>query len=121
MKKSQIVRYSSEELKQLPSESDWEANAAMSEEEIRSAIASDADDAELDVAWLRANKITAPQERFDVFILVYDEQGKSAMRRVDKLFRSKNESSRYVLALDETGKTHRVPVEMPENSASSNK
>src|SRR5215213_3514157 len=50
MKKSKIVSYSSEELEQLPSESDWEANAAMTDEEILAAIADDPDDAEL-VDW----------------------------------------------------------------------
>lgn len=39
-----VVSYSSEELDQLPDESDWEANAAMTDEEIEAAIASDPDE-----------------------------------------------------------------------------
>lgn len=41
MKKSRTVRYTSEEIKKLPSESDWKAADAMTEEEIEAAIASD--------------------------------------------------------------------------------
>lgn len=44
---SKIVSYTSEELDKLPDESDWEANAAMTDEEIEAAIASDPDAVEI--------------------------------------------------------------------------
>ena len=109
MKKSQIVSYSSEELKKLPDESDWEANAAMTPDEIRAAIASDPDDAEVDIEWLQSHKV--PEKSAVMFILVYDEQGKSAMHRVDKVFLGTGEKSDYVHVVDDTGKSYRVPVQ----------
>src|SRR3954454_14804606 len=51
MKKSKIVSYSSEELKQMRGQSDWEANAAMTDEEIEAAIASDPEEAEMHAGW----------------------------------------------------------------------
>jgi hypothetical protein len=111
MKRSQIVSYTSEELKQMPSESDWEANAAMTEEEIRAAIADDPDDSELSVEWLRTHVVKPAEETATtMFILVHDEQGHAAMRRVDKVLAGKNGESGYVRVVDDTGKTYRVPV-----------
>lgn len=53
VKPSTIARHSSEELRQMPSESDWEAANAMTEEEIQAAIASDPDSAEIDLSKAR--------------------------------------------------------------------
>ena len=50
-KKSRIVSYSSEEVKNLPSESDWAAADAMTDEDIRAAIASDPEEAALGDDW----------------------------------------------------------------------
>lgn len=111
MKKSRTVSYTSEELKNLPDESDWEANAAMTDEEIRAAIASDPDDAEVDIEWLRAHKVSQTEESAVMFVLVHDEKGKSAMRRVDKVFPNTDEKSGYVRVMDDTGKSYRVPVQ----------
>ncbi len=52
MKQSKIVEYSSEEVKRLPDESNWAANAAMTDEEIDAAIASDPDEAGLGDEWM---------------------------------------------------------------------
>jgi hypothetical protein len=53
MRKSKIDSYTSEELDQLPDESDWEANAAMTDEEIEAAIASDPDENKRSPDWLK--------------------------------------------------------------------
>ena len=53
MQKSKIVSYSSEEIKRLPDQSDWARNAAMTDEEIDAAIASDPDEADLDDNWIK--------------------------------------------------------------------
>ena len=54
-KKEHIVRYSDEELRAMmprgESKSDWAAVAAMTEEEIEAAIASDEDEAGMVVDW----------------------------------------------------------------------
>ena len=52
MTKSQTVKYTSDEIKRLPDESNWGANAAMSDEEIARSIASDPDEAELGDEWM---------------------------------------------------------------------
>jgi hypothetical protein len=115
MKKSTTVKYSSEELKQLPSESDWEANAAMTEEEIQAAIASDPDDAELSVEWLRTHKVTLPEEHPDLFIAVHDSQGKLTMHRISKVVSDSDRKSGYVRVVDDTGRSYRVPVQASED------
>jgi hypothetical protein len=58
MSKSQIVSYTSEELKQRQSQSDWAAADAMTEDEINAAIASDPEEAALGDDWLERGKIT---------------------------------------------------------------
>lgn len=58
MNKSKIVRYSSEEVKRLPSESDWEQNSAMSDEEIEAAIASDPEEADLGDGWMEHGTVS---------------------------------------------------------------
>lgn len=114
MKKSQIDSYTSEELKQLPDESDWEANAAMTEEEIRVAIESDPDDASVDVEWLRSHKITPPEEYVDMFVATRDSQGNLKMNRISKWLLGKGD---LVTIVDETGKSYQVRIE-PEAEGS---
>lgn len=58
MKQSKIVEYSSEEVKRLPSKSNWEASAAMTDEEIEAAIANDPDEAALGDEWIEHGTIT---------------------------------------------------------------
>ncbi len=52
MSESKIVRYSTEELKRMPDESNWEASGAMTDEEIDAAVAADPDEAGLDDDWM---------------------------------------------------------------------
>lgn len=52
MSEPRIVRYTSEELDQLPDESDWEAAATMTDEEIEAAIASDPEEAAMHDGWM---------------------------------------------------------------------
>lgn len=58
MKQLKLVRYSSEEVKRLPSESDWARSAAMTDEEIEAAIASDPDEAGLGDEWMEHGTVT---------------------------------------------------------------
>jgi hypothetical protein len=85
MKKSQIVSYTSEELKQMPDESDWEANAAMTEEEIRAAIADDPDDAELDIEYLRSHKVAKQKHRFIMCIVNEGQEARLTLLKVYKV------------------------------------
>jgi hypothetical protein len=68
MKKSQIVSYTSEELDQLPDESDWTANAAMTDGEIEAAIASDPDENKRSPDWLKRARVVRPKARYVMYI-----------------------------------------------------
>ncbi|MEA2858313.1 MAG: hypothetical protein QOC72_352 [Methylobacteriaceae bacterium] len=64
-KNEHIVRYTAEEMTKLPSRSDWERAARMTEEEIEAAIASDPDERDMVVDWSKAQRgipgLTAPR------------------------------------------------------------
>jgi uncharacterized protein (DUF4415 family) len=67
MTKSKIVSYTSEELKRMPSQSDWARADAMTDEEINAAVASDPDEAGLDEEWMKNAIITRPNQKQRVF------------------------------------------------------
>lgn len=52
MSEQRFVSYTSEELKRMPSESDWAAADAMTDEEIDAAIASDPEEAAMHEGWM---------------------------------------------------------------------
>ena len=53
-KNGHIVTYTAEEMSRLPSLSDWEAAARMTDAEIEAAIASDPDERDMVVDWSKA-------------------------------------------------------------------
>ena len=55
--------HTTEELKKLPSETDWERAAAMTNEEIEAAVASDPDEAGLDDEWMKNAIVTRPNRK----------------------------------------------------------
>ena len=62
MSKEKIVKYTSEELKKLKDESDWERAAGMTEEEIEAADAQDSEVAGIDDAWMdKAEVVRSPK------------------------------------------------------------
>ena len=63
MSKEKIVKYTSEELKKLKDESDWERAAGMTDEEIEAADAQDSEVAGIDDAWMDKAKVVRPQKR----------------------------------------------------------
>jgi hypothetical protein len=64
-KNGHIVTATADEMSKLPSLSDWEAAARMTEEEIEAAIASDPDERDMVVDWSKAQRgipgLTAPR------------------------------------------------------------
>ncbi len=84
MKKSRIVSYTSEELKQMPDESDWEANAAMTDEEIEAAIASDPEEAAMHEGWLERAKARRHKARF---VMCINNKGYKRNLTIHKVYR----------------------------------
>ena len=112
MRKSKIVSYSSEEVKQLPDESDYAANAAMTDEEILAAIADDPDDSEL-LDWHPRQTNKPTDDPFVIFVFVHDSQGRPTMHRVSEIIPDKK--SGYVRIKDDTGRVYRVMVRETED------
>jgi hypothetical protein len=116
MTKSRIVSYSSEEVKQLPDQSDWEGNAAMTDEEIHAAIASDPDEADLGSDWMVRGTIIRNEPRFVMLINAKAQLPNLIVHKVYKVIREpverKDGEQRDLLGLiDETGKSSLYPAE----------
>lgn len=111
MKKSRIVSYSSEEIKALPDQSDWEGNAAMTDEEIEAAIASDPDEANLDREWMERGIVLRDKARFVIFL---DRNARFADLVVHKVYQviadAKAEQEGLLRVVDESGKAHSYPT-----------
>jgi uncharacterized protein (DUF4415 family) len=71
MSNSKIVRYTTDELKNMPSESDWARAAAMTDEEILAAIATDPDEADVGDDWMERAIVIYPNQKQRVYAL-YD-------------------------------------------------
>ncbi|TLU82730.1 MAG: hypothetical protein FDX30_06475 [Chlorobium sp.] len=103
-KKEHIVRYSDEELRAMmqrgESKSDWAAAAAMTDEEIEDAIASDEDEAGMVVDWSTVSvEIPGPKAvlnmRVDYDILeFFRSQGKGYQKKIHAVLRSYVEEMR---------------------------
>lgn len=63
MSKEKIVKYTSEELKKLKDESDWDRAAGMTDEEIEAAEAQDSEVAGIDDAWMDKAEVVRPPKR----------------------------------------------------------
>jgi uncharacterized protein (DUF4415 family) len=92
MKKSQIVSYTSEELKRLPSESDWEAAAAMTDAEIEAAVAEDPDDS---TDWMdRVRVVHRPEKQrvlafYDAYVVDYfKREGRGYQARMNAVLKA---------------------------------
>jgi hypothetical protein len=104
MKKSRIVSYTSEEVKQLPDESDWAASAAMTDEEIEAAIASDPEEAERHEGWLKRGRVVRPQPRYVMCINNKGNEASLTLRRVYKVIPDENAEHRKMIKIvDDTG------------------
>jgi hypothetical protein len=63
MSKKKIVKYTSDELKKLKDESDWDRAAGMTDEEIEAADALDPEVAGIDDAWMdKAKVVRSPKK-----------------------------------------------------------
>ena len=107
MKKSRTVSYSSEEVKRLPDESDWAGSAAMTEDEIRAAIASDPEEAALGDDWMKRGTVVRRKARF---VMCINNQGNGAsltLRRVYKVIPDeKGEKRQMIRIVDDTGEDY---------------
>jgi hypothetical protein len=63
MGKEKIVKYTSEELKKLKDESDWERAAGITDEEIEAADAQDSEVVGIDNAWMDKAEVVRPQKK----------------------------------------------------------
>lgn len=59
-RQGKIVTYTTEELKRMPSQTDWEAVHALTDEEIEAAIANDPDAGEIDATRLEEAIVQTP-------------------------------------------------------------
>ena len=81
MTKSKNVRYTTEDLKKLPNESDWERAAAVTDEDIEAAVATDPDEAGLDDAWMENAIVARPDRKqrvyalYDAYVVDYFKRG----------------------------------------------
>jgi hypothetical protein len=104
MKKSKIVSYSSEELRQMSDESDWAAADAMTDEEIEAAIASDPEEAALHEGWLERIKARRHKARF-VMCINSKVSDNLILHKVYKDIATKQEQQdNWVRVVDESGK-----------------
>jgi uncharacterized protein (DUF4415 family) len=76
MSNEKIVKYTSEALKKLKDESDWDRAAGMTEEEIEAAEAQDPEVAGIDDAWMdKAEVVRSPKRAvyavFDAYVIDY--------------------------------------------------
>ena len=80
MSRKKIVKYTSEELKHLKDESDWDRAAGMTEEETEAAEALDPEVAGIDDAWMdKAEVVRSPKRAvyavFDDYVIDYFKNG----------------------------------------------
>lgn len=104
-KKEHIVRYSDEELRAMEArgedQSDWEKAAAMTDEEIEAAIASDEDEAGLVFDWSKIIMTPARPKvvlnmRVDYDVMEYFRgQGKGYQKKINAVLRSYVEQQRH--------------------------
>jgi uncharacterized protein (DUF4415 family) len=97
-KKERIVRYTDKELEQMQllgeDKSDWKAAEALSDEEIEAAIASDEDEAGMNVDWSTVSvELPRPKAvlnmRVDYEVLEYfRSQGKGYQKKINAVLRS---------------------------------
>jgi hypothetical protein len=126
MKKSKIVSYTSDELKQMPSESDWAAADAMTQEEILAAIASDPEEAALNDGWMKRATVVRPKPPFVMCISNKDYEHDLILHKVYKDISTEKEAQDgWVRVVDETGEDYLyyadcfVPVQIPEKAEKS--
>jgi len=116
MKKSKIASYSSEEVKQLSDQSDWEGNAAMTDEEIHAAIASDPDEANLGNNWMERGIVIRSKARFVMLVNRKSQLPNLIVHKVYKVIREpigseKEDQDGLLRIVDETGQTSLYPAE----------
>jgi hypothetical protein len=111
MKKSKIVSYTSEELKQRKSQSDWAAADAMTDEEIEAAIASDPEEAALHERMMKHGRIVRPKARY---VMCIDNKGHEAsltLRRVYKIIPDAKADARgWLRIVDDTERSYLFPA-----------
>ena len=97
-RKEHIVKYTAEELEAMrargESKSNWAKADAMTEEEIEAAIASDPDEASMEIDWSKAIIYTSPPKsvlnmRVDADIMdCFRKQGKGYQTKINAILRS---------------------------------
>lgn len=112
MRKSKIVSHSSEAIKRLPDQSDWVRNAAMTDEEIDAAIASDPDEAALDDHWMEHGVVVRSKARFVMCTNNKKYASNLTLHKVYKVIADESsDKSGWLHIVDETGKGGFYPVD----------
>jgi uncharacterized protein (DUF4415 family) len=94
MSKEKNVKHTSEELKQLKDESDWERAAGMTDEEIEAADAQDPEVAGIDDAWMdKAEVVRSPKRAvytvFDEYVIEYfKKSGRGYQSRMNAVLKA---------------------------------
>ena len=94
MANSKARKYSSDELKKMTDESDWQRAAAKSDAEIEAAIASDPDETGLD-DWIEKAMMTRPNQKqrvyaaYDAYVIDYFRQeGRGYQQRMNAVLKA---------------------------------
>jgi hypothetical protein len=113
MSKSKIVSYTSEDLKQMTSESDWAAADAMTEEEIEAAIASDPEEAAMYKGWMQRATVVRPKPHF---FMCVNNKGYKQNLTVHKVYKiildADAEQQELVRIVDDSGKDATYPISL---------
>jgi uncharacterized protein (DUF4415 family) len=94
MSEGKPVRYTSEELKRLKDESDWDRAARMTDEEIEAADAQDPEVAGIDEAWMEKAEVVPPKKRgvyalYDAYVVDYFKQsGRGYQARMNAVLKA---------------------------------
>jgi uncharacterized protein (DUF4415 family) len=94
MREGKPVRYTSEELKRLTDESDWDRAARMTDEEIEAADAEDPEVAGIDEAWMDKAEVVQPNKRgvyalYDAYVVDYFKQsGRGYQARMNAVLKA---------------------------------
>jgi uncharacterized protein (DUF4415 family) len=94
MSEGKPVRYTSEELKRLTDESDWDRAARMTDEEIEAADAQDPEVAGIDEAWMEKAEVVPPNKRgvyalYDEYVVDYFKQsGRGYQARMNAVLKA---------------------------------
>ena len=90
----------------MPDESDWAANAAMTDEEIEVAIASDPEEAERHKGWLQRGRVVRPRPRFFMCINNKGNEDRLTLLRIYKVVPDVEATDNMIKIVEDTGEAY---------------